>query len=378
MNKKMRELLAAMQKHLAAAKDFNSQKKTEDAQKEMDAYNETAKEYAVEKAIYTAEANVPTDDQLDAAEKKAMEGQNANPWIVMAKVLSHRKLSEVEAKSLVWSDSDATNAIVPSEIATKINELRKSYVSLRDVITVENASALTGSMAVEDSTGTFTGLIEFEDGGDIDSTEAPKLKNVKWVIKHYGKLIPIGNILAGAEQADLLGYLDRWFVKNAVLTENTKIIAKLKEGKTATALAGWKALKKSMNKDLDPSVKLDGYIVTNQTGFTMLDEEEDKEGRPVLQPNPLNATEKMFQSMPIFVVPDAQLSMIDATHAPMFVGSEKAAVTMKLYKDLEYATSDQYMFGKNTNCLRVIEGFDLVKVDDTAYEYVSFSATATA
>jgi hypothetical protein len=36
------------------------------------------------------------------------------------------------------------------------------------------------------------------------------------------------------------------------------------------------------------------------------------------------------------------------------------------------------MFGKNTNCLRVIEGFDLVKVDDTAYEYVSFSATATA
>ena len=79
MNKKMRELLAAMQKHLAAAKDFNSQKKTEDAQKEMDAYNETAKEYAVEKAIYTAEANAPTDDQLDAAEKKAMEGQNANP-----------------------------------------------------------------------------------------------------------------------------------------------------------------------------------------------------------------------------------------------------------------------------------------------------------
>ncbi|MCH3961260.1 MAG: phage major capsid protein [Solobacterium sp.] len=378
MNKKMRELLAAMQKHLDAAKGLSDQSKADEAQKEMDAYNESAKAYAVEKAIYTAEANAPTDEQIEEKENKATKGQECNPWVVMAKYLSHKDLTETERKSMNWSASDdGLNAIVPTEISNKINELRKSYVQLRDIINVETTLALTGTAAVEDSTGTFTGLVEFEDGGDLDSKEAPKLKNVKWSIKHYGKLIPIGNILLGAEQVELIAYLNRWFVKNAVLTENAKIIATLKDGKTAVACTGWKALKKAMNKDLDPAVKIDGNIVTNSTGFAMLDDEEFKDGRPILQPNPTDASVKMFNGMNVFVISDAELPMIDATHAPMFVGSEKAAVTMKLYKNLEYATSDQYMFGKNSNCMRVIEGFDLVKTDDTAYEYVSFANSST-
>ena len=139
-----------------------------------------------------------------------------------------------------------------------------------------------------------------------------------------------------------------------------------------------KAFKKSINKDLDPSCKIDGVIITNQSGFAALDEEEDADGRPVLKENPMHATEKMFQSLPIYVVPDAQLPNIDDTHFPMIYGSTKAGATFVEHEALEFAISEHFFFNKNQNCLRVIEGFDVMEGDTSAYIYGSFSATPAA
>lgn len=193
-----------------------------------------------------------------------------------------------------------------------------------------------------------------------------------------GKLIPISRILLGAEKAGLMGYLNRWFVKNAVLTENSAIFAKLKSGYASgapKAIAGWKALKKSIAVDLDPSCLLDGVIITNQSGFACLDAEEDKDGRPVLQENPANRTEKLFQGLPIHVFPDAQLPNIDTTNFPLIYGSVKAGCTFVEYAGLEFTLDGSYLFNKNQNCLRVIEGFDVMSTDTGAYIYGKFSAT---
>ena len=175
-----------------------------------------------------------------------------------------------------------------------------------------------------------------------------------------------------------MAYLDRWFVKNAIISENAKIFDTLKAGYnsgTPKAVAGWKAFKKSINVDLDPSCLIDGVIVTNQSGFAALDEEEDKDGKPVLQPNPANPTQKLFQGLPIVVFPDAQLANIDGTHFPVIYGSLKAGATFVEHQSMEFAISEHYLFNKNQNCLRVIEGFDVMSTDTSAYIYGSFSAT---
>ena len=98
----------------------------------------------------------------------------------------------------------------------------------------------------------------------------------------------------------------------------------------------------------------------------------------MLQPNPMHPTQKMFQGLPIHVFPDAQLPNLDGTHFPMIYGSVKAGCTFVEHKALEFAASEHANFTKNQNTLRVIEGFDTMSTDTSAYVYGSFAASATA
>ena len=75
------------------------------------------------------------------------------------------------------------------------------------------------------------------------------------------------------------------------------------------------------------------------------------------------------------VFPDAQLPNIDATHFPVIYGATKAGCTFIEYQGLTFDTSEHYLFGKNQNCLRVTEGFDVMGTDTSAYIYGSFTAS---
>lgn len=376
MNKKIREIQLAMQQKKKALEDHMAVEgyDMEKAAAILDELDDLEKQLTIEERAEKAKkSGVPTTP--DPAHEKKASGFSA-----ILKMLGRKPMDETE-KALISGENAASgeNYLVPEDVRLEINELRKSYVSARELVTVESTTALTGSVNYE--AGAPAGLTEFDDGDDI--TEETELKFVRknWTIKWFGKLIPISRILQGAEQSGLMGYLNRWFVKNAVLSENAKIFATLKagyNGGTPKAVAGWKALKKSITVDLDPSCLLDGVIATNQSGFSALDAEEDKDGKPVLQPNPANPTEKLFQGLPVKVYPDAQLENIDATHFPLIYGDTKAGATMVEYSGLEFTVSEHFLFGKNQNCMRVIEGFDTMSTDTDAYIYASFSATPSA
>ena len=303
---------------------------------------------------------------------------------VMLKMMRGVALSEQERaivdKALISGDNAASgeNYIVPTDVLTEIRELRKSYVSARDLVNVTPVETLTGSTTFE--SGTPSGLTAYDDGDDIATETDPTFVQKAWKIGWHGKIIPVSRVL-GTAAAGLRAYLNRWFVRNAVISENAKIFAALKSGYASgapKAIAGWKALKKSITEDLDPSCLINGVIATNQSGFACLDSEEAADGRPILQSNPANPTEKLFQGLPIKVYPDAQLGNIDATHFPLIFGDTNAGIDFMDYKDLLFETSEHYLFGKNQNALRVLEGFDVVNADTGAYIYASFSATPAA
>lgn len=309
--------------------------------------------------------------------KKSVSGFDA-----MLKMLRGQKLGEDEEKLVtkaLISGSDAVsgeNFLVPEDVQTSIREKRKSYVSAKELVNVVPVGTLSGATNFE--AGTPTGLTDFDDGGEIPEETNPTFVQKKWAIGFRGKLIPVSRILANAAPG-LMAYLDRWFVRNAVISENKKIFDTLKAGYnsgTPKAIAGWKALKKSINVDLDPSCLIGGVIATNQSGFACLDEEEYADGRPVLQPNPANPTQKIFQGLPVLVYPDAQLANIDATHFPMIYGATTAGADFMEYGGLLFDASEHFLFNKNQNCLRVTEGFDCVSTDTDAYIYASFSASS--
>ena len=375
MNKKMRELQAQITAKTAEAQALAAveNKDLDKINGVLDEVDALQKEFDTEKRLLEkSKANVPEVQDTD----KKVDG-----FALMTKMANKQSLNDTEKTALI-TGADAANGenyLVPEDVKVAINELRKTYISARDIVTVETTDALSGSVNYED--GAPVGLTAFDDGDDIAEDAGPNFKKIPFAIRHFGKLIPVSRILLGAEKAGLMSYLNRWFVKNAVITENQDIFAKLKagyNGGTPKAVSGWKALKKSINVDLDPSCLVDGVLVTNQSGFAVLDEEEDNNGRPILQENPANRTQKLFQGLVVKVYPDAQLPNIDATHFPVFYGATKAGCTLVEHSALEFATSEHFRFGKNQNTLRVIEGFDTMSTDTTAYIYGSFTAGTKA
>lgn len=370
MNKRMREIQASIQAITKEVEGLTTgeTKDLDTAEQKLAEIAELQKEFDIlERAEQAKKAGVPAEP---------VTPEKASGLKAMAKIIGKKALTE-EEKALVTGGANGENFLIPDDVKAEINELRKSYVSARSIVTVENTDALAGSVNYE--AGTPSELVDFEDGEDIDASAAPSFVQKKFAIGWKGALIPISRILIGSEKGGLMSYIDRWFVKRAILTENAKIFEALKAGYaegTPKAVAGWKALKKSINKDLDPSALIGGVIVTNQSGFTALDEEEDKDGRPVLQANPANPTQKLFQGLPIVVFPDAQLPNIDDSHFPVIYGDTKAGATFVEHTGLEFNLSEHFFFGKNQNCLRVIEGFDVMSTDTGAYIYGSFSASA--
>lgn len=74
--------------------------------------------------------------------------------------------------------------------------------------------------------------------------------------------------------------------KNAVISENAKIFGVLKTLGTSEnpkSLKGLAALKSSLNKDLDPDALIGAVIVTNQTGFDLMDSETGAVGNPIVK-----------------------------------------------------------------------------------------------
>lgn len=374
MNKRMRELQLQITQKAAEAKGYTEGegKDIAKAQAMLEEIKGLQQELDVLAEVEKVNKGAVPADPMPAAEKKA------NGFNLIAKLLHKKSLTEVEKAALV-TGANAENGeayLVPEDVRAEINELRKSYVSAKSLVTVETTDALAGSVTYE--AGVPAGLSDFDDGDAIAEETGVKFVLKRFAIAWKGKIIPVSRILLGAAKASLMNYLNRWFVKNAVITENAKIFEALRTGYnegTPKAVPGWKALKKSITVDLDPSCLINGVIATNQSGFACLDAEEDQDGRPVLQPNPANPTEKLFQGMVVHVFPDAQLPNIDATHFPVIYGDTKAGATFVEHQNLEFTISEHYLFNKNQNCLRVIEGFDVMSTDTDAYIYGSFSAT---
>ena len=151
----------------------------------------------------------------------------------------------------------------------------------------------------------------------------------------------------------------------------------MKADKTAKALADWKALKRSLNKDLDPALIPGSVIITNQDGFDELDNAVDENGRPILQPDPKNPTQKMFKGLTIDVYSNNDLPS-NEKKAPIFYGNLEEAITFVNRERYEVARSKEAGFTKNATLIRVMERYDVIKTDNEAYIYGELAITDAA
>ena len=376
--KKIEEMKAKLEELKKEAQTFLDEGKVEDAKAKM------AEAKKMKEAI-------DVQSQLDDEEKGALEGkketakdgtkESANIVRAMIKKVTGATLTDAENALLLptathTEGENGESYILPQDIRSIINKKIREYKSFREVLGYMPTSALSGSFPIENFE-TVSELIDFTDGTDGTDDKDIKFATVKFSLKEKAAFIKLSNTLLSLTDNALIEYIADVFAKKAVVTENKMALTALKNGKTVKTLADVNALRGSINKDLDPAVLFGTVIVTNQTGFDYLDSLEDKNGRPLLQPNPTDPTKKMFKGYEVVVFSDALLPSTKATSSkaektPIIYGNLKEGVKfVDLEGKVNFATSREAGFMSNTTIARLIEFVDVVQADasDKCYIY---------
>lgn len=251
--------------------------------------------------------------------------------------------------------------LIPEAQQTQIHEFRRTLNPLKNYCNVINVATRSGSMPIE--VAATDKLTNFEELNEITQSNVT-FGSVKWTTADYGDIIPVSNTLLADEKANLTSYLGRRFAKKAVRTENAKILALL-GGATAKTGTDYKAIKTMLNKELDPAIAADAVIICNQTTFDWLDQLEDANKHPLLQPMLTDPTKKAFAGHEVIVVADADITQSAKSYV-LYIGNVAEYIAFFDRQGVEMAVSTDAGFTKNATLLRVVERFDVQKVDANA------------
>ena len=230
---------------------------------------------------------------------------------------------------------------VPSDVQTRINELRRSLVPLADLFSVENVSYITGSRVVDTQpTRGFTKIAEMD---EIPQDDKPAFRKLSYKVEDYALILPVSNDLLRDSDEALLAYISRWLAKKQIITENGLLVTKLAalddSATAATTADVVGTLKKLLNTGLDPAISATAHFVTNQDGFNALDQLLDGNKRPLLQPDPTGSTGKTIFGRGITVVSNGILKT-STGKAPVYFGDFTQYATLFRRQPLEIRSTD--------------------------------------
>ncbi len=316
--------------------------------------------------------SIQVQEVLEKEELENFEGEELEPIgiekpdevVAFNKAVLGKNITEVENALVERIDEDG-GYLVPEEQRTQIEELKRQLIPLKDFCNVVPVGTLSGSMPLEVDSNDE--LINFNEMEEINQSTI-KFGQVKWELDDYGDIIPISNTLLQDEKANLTNYVGRRFSKKAVRTENSKILELLASATKKTG-KNYKRLITVLNKDLDPAIAASAIIITNQDGYDYLDQLEDENGRPLLTDSLTYPGFKEFKGKLVVPISNQHLKS-PGSSLPYYVGDIEEFITFFDREVYEMAVSKEAGFTKNATFMRVIERFDVAKVDDEAVVYV--------
>lgn len=330
--------------------------------------------------IFIDEANQMNFKKTAKTPENKQTKENASYIRACLKKFGNKPVTDVENSLLLPTSTYINGAngegyILPQDIQTQINRKIREYRSFRDVLGYIKTTALKGAFPVE-NLGSLAGLVDFADGTDGTASNDIAFTQVTYTLAEKAAFVKLSNTLLALTDNDLVAYIVEVFAKKAVITENAMAKAALQSNKTVKTLANWKQLKSSINKDLDPAAYYNTVIVTNQDGFDYLDSQLDENGRPVMQPDISQPTQKIFVGYPVIVFSNAQLASSAATttspgYAPIYYGLLSEGCKFVDAGLTSFAASSEAGFMSNTTVARLIEFVTVVQCDssDKCYCY---------
>lgn len=334
--RELRQLMAEKQTHIQNLLADNRIDEAESATEELKAIR---REFDI---VQTMNDVVPAAAPFGGMPQQE-EAKDVDTTHVFAQLLRNRhdSLSDTElsfAKSMAVRNAanmnegagEAGGFIVPTDEQTKINELKRALNPLSALVRVENVNTMSGTRVLEKASD-MTPFASVAELAAISEIDGPKFTQVKYAIKKFAGILPISEELLADSDQNLLAYVNGWLAKKSVATENAQILAVLKT-LTKAPLTNLDGIKDLLNVTLDPTISLMSSVLTNQDGFNFLDKQKDTDGRYLLQPNPLDSTQKLLFGKPVTVVSNKVLptdtSVASAKKAPVIIGSFTDAVVL--------------------------------------------------
>lgn len=275
-------------------------------------------------------------------------------------IRAYNKLSEEEGAD--------GGFLVPQDQMTKINELKKERFSFRQHMNVEPVSTKTGSRVIEVNADEvpFTLLAE---GDDIPETESPQFALINYDIKDYAGILPVPNNLLNDANTAIEAHLNKWLARKSNATDNKLVLDEIAKIKNKTAVQSIVELKRIRNTKLDLAFKSTTKFFMNSDAFNYFAEEVDANGRPLLEYNPKNATERMIDGCPVVEVPNKVMKTAE-NKAIIIIGDigEFATIFDRQQLSIDTTKIGGNAWKKNNTELRAIVREDLQKVDETAIQ----------
>ena len=147
-------------------------------------------------------------------------------------------------------------------------------------------------------------------------------------------------------------------------------------GFTKVDLGDYKGIKTTLNVDLDPAFAQNAIIFTNQDGFNYLDQLYDGNGRPLLQDDPQDATQKRLFGRLVVVLSNKTIAT-DTGKAPFIIGDLKEAIVLwdRKQMSLDMTKEGGEAWRSNTTEFRAIEREDVTAWDTEAVVYGQIDIT---
>lgn len=268
--------------------------------------------------------------------------------------------------------------LAPIDFDNRIQRLEKEYLDLSSLFTVETVTTLSGWRVVED--GTPKKLPKVAEMGTIGKTDQPKFRRVDYAVEKYADRLPISSELLEDNAAGLLAYAAEWFAPKYILTKNSLLLAFLEDLSTSVALTAGqedKILRRALITKLNTAHSRRAVLLTNQSGYGEMDGWEDKNGRPLLVPNPADPQVLRYRGRQVVYGDDTELPGGEGS-IPLYVGNFKALGTLFVRKGIELAATDVGGDAWATDSveLRSICRLDAVEMDPAAAFLASISTVS--
>lgn len=290
-------------------------------------------------------------ENQEKRKKKKIRDEDTNEMRSLTKFIMGKEELSGEERGIVKTDGNA--AIIPKEFVNNLIVIQKGFGSLKGLCDVIQVSRNEGTIPVVDLDQNE--LADIAEGEDIvDGTLVTT--DVSYKCAKVGLIQEITSETLDDAIIDVENLVRKNFANIATIKENKKILDVVTKNATEIKDAkSYEDVENAIDSSL-PSVKAGLVTLTNVTGYCLLKNMKDTQGRKLNLITEVNGVE-YFNNKPIVTVDNELLTLTEGKTSVFYVLNFKEAVKYVDRNQVTVAKSDEAGFDKDTTKIRILERF---------------------